>query len=386
MAAPRHTGNSEEAIEESDGITSYFRGFSPLSPQYLIGSWLTTPPQAPPVFHPGTNISLKNWEDMLSFANIERSIQLRGNSEEAIEEAEEMTSCLWGSDHPSAQYLIGSWLTTPPLSPFMWSFDPPSPQYPIGSWSTTPPQSPGLCGFDPPSPQYPIGSRSTTSPQSPYLWIFDPPLPQYSIRSWSTTSPNSPCLWAFDPPSPRYPIGSRSTTSLQSPYLWVFDPPSPQYPIRSWSTTSPESPCLLWGFDPSSPQFLTGWQSTTPPQSPPVFLPWSGFRPWSNALSFANRERSMQLQQQLLEEWSDVFNCAAAGGIPQLQQLQYWIVGFCRQRYDYHDKLVGAGKPRTPRRMGGQNPCTAEATEEAEEGEAAMHRRHLQHRRGGRIA
>lgn len=45
-------------------------------------------------------------------------------------------------------------------------------------------------------------------------------------------------------------------------------------------------------------------------------------------MSFANRERSMQLQQQLLEEWSDVFNCAAAGGIPQqqqLQQLQYWI-------------------------------------------------------------
>ncbi|KAG5564493.1 hypothetical protein RHGRI_000614 [Rhododendron griersonianum] len=84
----------------------------------------------------------------------------------------------------------------------------------------------------------------------------------------------------------------------------------------------------FWGFSPPSPPYLIGWQSTTPPQSPPVFLPWSGFRPWSNALSFSNRERSMQLQQQLLEEWSDVFNCAAGGGIPQqqqLQQLQYWI-------------------------------------------------------------
>lgn len=55
-------------------------------------------------------------------------------------------------------------------------------------------------------------------------------------------------------------------------------------------------------------------------------------------------------------------------------------VGFFRKRYYYHDKLVGAGKPRTPQRMGGQNPCTAEAAEEAEEGEAALHRRHLRHR------
>ncbi|KAF7148095.1 hypothetical protein RHSIM_Rhsim03G0149600 [Rhododendron simsii] len=287
MAAPWHTGNSEEAIEESDGITSCFWDFSPPSPQYLIGAWLTKPPQAPTVFHPGTNISLKNWEDTLSFTNTERSIQLRysGNSEEAIEEAEEMTSCLWGSDHPSAQYLIGSWLTTPPQSPFMWSFDPPSPQYLVGSWLTTPPQSPCLCGYDPPSPQYPIGS--TTSPQSPYLWVFQSPVTR--ISHWVLVHNFSQVALLVGFRSLVAPISHRQLP-LSHPICGFSIPRHPDIPLDYGQQLLLSHPAC------------------------------------GNALSFANRERSMQLQQQLLEEWSGVFNCARR--IPQqqeLQQLQYWI-------------------------------------------------------------
>lgn len=198
----------------------------------------------------------------------------------------------------------------------------------MDSWSTTHPQSPFLWDFNHPSPHSLVGSCSTTHPQSPYLWDFDHLSSQSLIGSCSAAAPQSAFLWGSDHPSPQYLIGSRSTASPQSPCLWGFDPALSHYPIGSCSTTPHQTPCL-WGFNPPSPQYLNGSQLTTPSQSPPVFLPFFGFRTWSDALSFANRERSMLLQQELLQYWIQVLNCATARGISQqqeqLHQLQYWI-------------------------------------------------------------